>query len=137
MDCKLSEKKKQPAGQLSTSLPRLLLVDDEPDILAVCNMSLSESFDIMTSSGPRETLDHFKSHSSTYDLMLTDIRMLTQAQMIKEGFASLSEKEQLRVIHSIYPNVSELEQILTNLLLKEQLTKTPQSPYLKAKPLQN
>lgn len=38
--------------------------------------------------------------------------------MIKEGFASLSEKEQLRVIRSIYPNVSELEQILTNLFLK-------------------
>lgn len=70
------------AGQLSPSLPRLLLVDDEPDILAVCNMSLSESFDIMTFSDPRETLDYFKSHSSMYDLVLTDIKMLKQAQWV-------------------------------------------------------
>jgi hypothetical protein len=38
--------------------------------------------------------------------------------MIKEGFASLPREEQIRVIQSIYPEISEAERIMANLLLK-------------------
>lgn len=69
------EKDNQQGEQLSTSLPLLLIVDDEKDILEVCKMSLSGSFEVTTFSDPAEALDYFRTHSSQFDLVLTDIRM--------------------------------------------------------------
>lgn len=56
-------------------LPRLLIVDDEKDIVDICGMSLSDNFQIKGFSDSSEALDYFRTHSSQFDLVLTDIRM--------------------------------------------------------------
>lgn len=70
-------KSNQHSAQSTTtsSLPRLLIVDDEKDILQVCKSSLSGSFQVTTFSDPAEALDYFRTHSSQFEMILTDIRM--------------------------------------------------------------
>lgn len=70
-----SLKNNQQGEQLSSLLPRLLIVDDEKDILEVCKMSLAGTFEVTTFSDPMEALDYFRTHSSQFDLVLTDIRI--------------------------------------------------------------
>ena len=54
---------------------RVLVVDDDPDILAVYKQGLEDygSFEVETSADPEETLSNFR--SGLYDCLLIDIRM--------------------------------------------------------------
>jgi DNA-binding NtrC family response regulator len=53
---------------------RIMLVDDEEDILFVCSAALSK-FKVDSFSNPEQALEFFRHNSNDYDLVLTDVRM--------------------------------------------------------------
>ena len=55
-------------------MPRILVVDDEPDIATVIQRALETSgFQVDAFNKPEEALSNFK--AGTYDMLITDIRM--------------------------------------------------------------
>jgi YesN/AraC family two-component response regulator len=57
-------------------LAKLLIVDDEPDIVYVLKQGLLKNrFLVSAFTNPEEALQNFKSNSEDYCLMLSDIRM--------------------------------------------------------------
>jgi CheY-like chemotaxis protein len=61
--------------ELSSSLKRILVIDDDPDITLAFKVGLEDygSFDVYTHNDPLESLSNFKPHF--YDLLLLDINM--------------------------------------------------------------
>jgi DNA-binding NtrC family response regulator len=58
------------------SLAKLLVVDDEPDIVEVLKLGLLQNrFLVNAFTNPEEALQNFQSNSKDYCLMLSDIRM--------------------------------------------------------------
>jgi DNA-binding response OmpR family regulator len=58
----------------SNSKAKILVVDDEPDIVAMLKVGLQRhGFEVEGYSDPRESLSHFR--PKHYDLILMDIRM--------------------------------------------------------------
>jgi DNA-binding NtrC family response regulator len=57
-------------------LAKLLVVDDDPDIVQVLKLGLLKNrFLVNSFTNPEEALESFKSNSESYCLMLSDIRM--------------------------------------------------------------
>ena len=57
-------------------LARLLVVDDDPDIVQVLKMGLVKNgFMVETFTNPQQALQGFKSDADSYCLVLSDIRM--------------------------------------------------------------
>jgi CheY-like chemotaxis protein len=54
--------------------PRLLVVDDEPLILAIMAEALAADFDVVTCSDPREVIRQIQA-GVTYDVIISDISM--------------------------------------------------------------
>jgi DNA-binding NtrC family response regulator len=65
----------QPPIPPHTKKRKVLIVDNEPDILVICTKALSKKFNIDSFSNPAEAFEHFNNNSSDYDLVLTDVRM--------------------------------------------------------------
>ena len=61
--------------ELSSSLKRILVIDDDPDITLAFKVGLEDygSFDVYTHNDPLKALSNFKPHF--YDLLLLDINM--------------------------------------------------------------
>ena len=60
------------------ALAKLLIVDDEPDIVQVLKLGLLKNrFLVNAFTNPEEALQSFKSDAESYCLMLSDIRMPT------------------------------------------------------------
>lgn len=54
----------------------ILVVDDEPDILAIIKLHLQKSgFAVQGFTDPVLALQHFQQHIADYDIVLSDIRM--------------------------------------------------------------
>ena len=76
-------------------LARLLVVDDDPDIVQVLKLGLLKNgFMIEAFTDPQEALQAFKSDAESYCLVLSDIRM-----------PSLSGIQLSRKLKAINPNV--------------------------------
>jgi len=76
-------------------LARLLVVDDDPDIVQVLKLGLLKNgFMIEAFTDPQEALQGFKSDAESYCLVLSDIRM-----------PSLSGIQLSRKLKAINPNV--------------------------------
>ena len=57
-------------------LAKLLIVDDEPDIVQVLKLGLLENrFLVNSFTNPEEALQSFKSNAESYCLLLSDVRM--------------------------------------------------------------
>ena len=57
-------------------LAKLLIVDDDPDIVQVLKMGLLKNgFSVEAFTNPEEALQSFKSNAESYCLVLSDIRM--------------------------------------------------------------
>jgi DNA-binding NtrC family response regulator len=54
---------------------RIMMIDDEPDILEVCRKGLAVSYEVHGFSNPNGALVNFRANPSMYDLVITDIRM--------------------------------------------------------------
>jgi DNA-binding NtrC family response regulator len=56
---------------------RLLIVDDEPDIVQLFKLALQQNsrFIVDAFTNPKEALQSFNSDSESYSLMITDVRM--------------------------------------------------------------
>lgn len=53
-----------------------MVVDDEPDMLAVCKMSINAcGYEVETFSDPMKALERFKENPSGFFAVLSDIRM--------------------------------------------------------------
>ncbi len=67
------------------SPPKILILDDDPDVLDVIVMFLEEDFEITSCSHPKEALNSIK--KETYDLILTDLKMpdLTGVEVLKHA----------------------------------------------------
>ncbi|MDQ3854280.1 MAG: response regulator [Thermoproteota archaeon] len=68
-------------------LAKLLIVDDDPDILQVLKMGLLQNgFSVEAFTNPQEALQTFKSDTESYCLVLSDIRMpaLSGIQLAKK-----------------------------------------------------
>jgi len=72
----------------SKSKARLLVVDDEPDIVQIFKLALQQDarFVVDAFTNPKEALQSFKSNAESYNLMITDIRMpeLSGIQLTKK-----------------------------------------------------
>jgi DNA-binding NtrC family response regulator len=76
-------------------LAKLLVVDDDPDIVLVLKMGLLKNrFLVNAFTNPEEALQSFKSNSESYCLMLSDIRM-----------PGLSGMQLARKVKEVNPNV--------------------------------
>jgi DNA-binding NtrC family response regulator len=76
-------------------LAKLLIVDDDPDIVQVLKMGLVRNgFSVEAFTNPQEALQSFKSDAESYCLVLSDIRM-----------PSLSGIQLSKKIKEINPNV--------------------------------
>jgi DNA-binding NtrC family response regulator len=79
-------------------LARLLLVDDDPDIVQVLKLGLEQNrFLVNAFTNPEEALQSFKSNANDYCLMVSDMRM-----------PSLSGIQLARKVKEINPNVKVL-----------------------------
>lgn len=84
------EKSNNNNNNINTSKPkaRLLLVDDEPDIVQIFKLALQQDarFLVDAFTNPKEALRSFKSNAESYNLMITDIRMpeLSGIQLTKK-----------------------------------------------------
>jgi DNA-binding NtrC family response regulator len=68
-------------------LAKLLIVDDDPDIVQVLKMGLLQNgFSVEAFTNPQEALQTFKSDTESYCLVLSDIRMpaLSGIQLAKK-----------------------------------------------------
>lgn len=68
-------------------IPKLLIVDDEPEILQVLQIGLEQyGFLVVGFTNPEEALQSFKSNAEDFHLMLSDIRMpgLSGIQLAKK-----------------------------------------------------
>jgi len=81
----------------TTPKGKILLVEDEPDILFVCKKGLLKRFKVDAFSASEEALKHFRQHYGEYELVLTDIRM-----------PKLSGFELAREIRIIRPDITIL-----------------------------
>ncbi|MDP9488913.1 MAG: response regulator [Thermoproteota archaeon] len=61
----------------TNSPPRIMIVDDESDILSVIKRGLESKNDFMvdTFSKADDAIENFQNHPNYYDLVITDIRM--------------------------------------------------------------
>ena len=76
-------------------LAKLLLVDDDPDIVQVLKMGLLKNrFLVDAFTNPKEALQSFKSHAESYCLVVSDIRM-----------PALSGIQLARIVKEVNPNV--------------------------------
>jgi DNA-binding NtrC family response regulator len=76
-------------------LAKLLIVDDDPDIVQVLKMGLVRNgFSVEAFTNPQEALQSFKSDAESYCLVLSDIRM-----------PSLSGIQLSKKIKEVNPNV--------------------------------
>jgi len=66
-----------PAAPVATETPRrILLVDDEPQVLDVCALVLSRAaFDVTAVADPLEALDRLRVEPDRFDLLITDHAM--------------------------------------------------------------
>lgn len=62
-----------PLAVGSTATPKILIIDDEPNVLSVLYSLLSEQYDCKTAANAREALEHLREQS--FDLVLSDIMM--------------------------------------------------------------
>lgn len=64
--------------------PKVLIVDDEPDICELLHDFLSDQFAITTFSDPFVALEHFKDNQ--FDLVVTDLKMpkISGADLVKK-----------------------------------------------------
>ncbi len=61
---------------MSSDDQRVMVVDDEPDILTVLEIFLKKwEYKVNMFSSPRQALEHFEKNASTCSVVLTDIRM--------------------------------------------------------------
>lgn len=71
--------------------PKILIVDDEPDILNFLrNLLMQEDYDVKTASDGPEAIDLFRSEPEPFDLVITDIRM--------PGMDGLEVMKQIKVL---------------------------------------
>ncbi len=63
------------ASLLTSQKRRILLVDDDRDILYVFRRGLERKFQVDAYSDPAQALARYKEHPDEYDLVLTDVRM--------------------------------------------------------------
>ena len=76
-------------------LAKLLIVDDDPDIVQVLKLGLVRNgFSVEAFTNPQEALQSFKSHAESYCLVLSDIRM-----------PSLSGIQLSKKVKEVNPNV--------------------------------
>ena len=82
------EKSNNNNNNTSKSKARLLVVDDEPDIVQIFKLALQQDarFVVDAFTNPKEALQSFKSNAESYNLMITDIRMpeLSGIQLTKK-----------------------------------------------------
>jgi DNA-binding response OmpR family regulator len=69
-------KEEDSNGDKDKPLAKLLVVDDDPDIVQVLKLGLVKNrFSVSAFTNPEEALRNFQSNSESYCLMLSDIRM--------------------------------------------------------------
>ncbi|AFU59794.1 putative signal transduction response regulator, receiver domain protein [Candidatus Nitrososphaera gargensis Ga9.2] len=73
---------------------KLLVVDDEPDILYITVRTLQKYFLVDPFTSPIKALAHFEKHANEYTLVLSDIRM-----------PGMSGMEFLNVVKLIRPDI--------------------------------
>jgi DNA-binding NtrC family response regulator len=84
-----------PLSDNNKPLAKLLIVDDDSDIVQVLKMGLVRNgFSVEAFTNPQEALQSFKSNAESYCLVLSDIRM-----------PSLSGIELSRKLKEVNPNV--------------------------------
>ena len=89
------EQDTNPEDDMNKPLGRLLIVDDDHDIVHVLKLGLQKNgFLVDAFTNPEEALQSFKSNAESYCLMLSDVRM-----------PSLSGIQLARKVKEINPNV--------------------------------
>jgi two-component system response regulator ChvI len=54
---------------------KVLIVDDERDILYICKKGLEKSFIVEAFTDPANAIEYFGEHAGEFDIVLTDVRM--------------------------------------------------------------
>ena len=87
------------------SKPRVLLVDDEPDLLAGMVRSLrSEHFELATAPGPEEALEMLRSRGP-YAVIVSDLRMPVMDGVVLLGQARKLAPDTVRVLFTGAPDL--------------------------------
>ena len=83
-----SDEKSNNSNNAGKPKARLLVVDDEPDIVQIFKLALQQDarFLVDAFTNPKEALQSFKSNAESYTLVITDIRMpeLSGIQLTKK-----------------------------------------------------
>ena len=65
-----------PSSSNRSNSKSILVIDDESDIVNLVNESLrTDRFKVRTFTDPTAALEHFKSNSKDYDIVISDIRI--------------------------------------------------------------
>ncbi|MDM8550986.1 response regulator [Desulfobacterales bacterium HSG2] len=101
---------------------RILVVDDEPDILHILSKALiREGYKVRSTLGGAEAIDLFK--TEPFDLIVTDIRMPgTDGLEVIRQVRQLDEETEIIVL-TAYPSVDIVIQTLKNFSVYDFLTK--------------
>jgi CheY-like chemotaxis protein len=110
---------------MSLAGKRIMVVDDEPDIVAVIKMTLERwGARVTTFTKPLQALEAFRKEPSAYDLLITDIRMprMNGVQLAREVLAIRPDVKTMyvsafEVDHRMYEAI-EAGEIEENLLKK-------------------
>ena len=78
--------------QVSDNKIKILIVDDEPDIVSILKLGLMrQGFNPVTFTDPNLALEHFGLNHKNYDLVISDIRMPTM-----NGFEFIKKVKRLK-----------------------------------------
>jgi DNA-binding response OmpR family regulator len=92
----------------------ILVVDDEPEVLAVLKLHLQKSsFEVKRFTDPILALKHFQQHTKDYDTVLSDIRMqgMNGFEFVREVRAADSDVK-IFLMTAFEMHRSEFEKVL-------------------------
>jgi signal transduction histidine kinase/CheY-like chemotaxis protein len=94
-----------PEKESMKGQPLILVVDDEPEILALVQEILGDTGHVEVAAGGQEALAKLKAHS--YDLVLTDMMMPEMSGMELVQYLRLNQPEVLVIVFTGYANYQD------------------------------
>jgi signal transduction histidine kinase/CheY-like chemotaxis protein len=94
-----------PEKESMKGQPLILVVDDEPEILALVKEILGDAGHVEVAAGGREAIEKLKAHA--YDLVLTDVMMPEMSGMELVQYLRLNQPEVMVIVFTGYANYQD------------------------------
>ncbi len=115
------------SSETKTATNRIMVVDDEPDILDIIQKALRK-WDLCTDgfTSPQTALEHFKEHSSLYVLVISDLKMpkMTGFQFIEE-VTKVKPEIKVMVMTAYFRDMLQIPNVLEGIVKVDDVLQKP------------